>query len=227
MVLLGGGEASRQDVAECLNLGERVVAVDGGLALAAAAGIVPDAVIGDFDSLAPDALSAIPPDRRHRIEEQDSTDFEKALSRVAAPVVIGAGFLGGRIDHQLAALHTLLALAHQPCVLLGAREILLLAPPRIALGTVAGETVSLFPLAEVTGQSSGLQWEIDGLRFAPGARIGTSNRATGPVTLQMAEPGMVLILPRRLIRPVVAALSQEDAARWPARAAARKDPPPR
>ena len=35
--------------------------------------------------------------------DQDTTDFDKALRHIKAPVVIGAGFSGARTDHALAA----------------------------------------------------------------------------------------------------------------------------
>ena len=74
------------------------------------------------------------------------------------------------------------------------------------------------PLGPVQGRSIGLEWPIDGLNFAPGGRIGTSNRATGPVALEMAGPEMLLILPRSLVAPLVAQLLRPEHAPWPARA---------
>lgn len=216
IILVGGAQATPQDLQKALTLGRRCVAADGGAGQALRAGMELDAVIGDFDSITAEDLAAIPAARQHRVAEQDSTDFEKALSRIEAPVTLGVGFTGGRIDHQLAVCHGLLALAAKPCVLLAGDEILLLAPPSLSLPTIAGDVVSLFPLVQVSGISSGLRWPIEGLSFVPGGQIGTSNQATGPSRIEMHAPGMLLILPARLTQPVVSALSQPDAARWPA-----------
>lgn len=218
VVLVGGGQATPEDLHKALTLGQLCVAADGGAVLALAAGVVPDAVIGDFDSLTDATAAQIPTQALHHVTEQDSTDFEKALSRITAPVVVGVGFTGGRIDHQLAVCHGMMRYAARPCIVIGAQEIMLLAPPHLDVPTQAGDTVSLFPLAAVTGDSAGLRWEIGGLKFAPGQQIGTSNIATGPCTLRFDTPAMLLVLPRRLTQPVVAALSQPDAARWPVRA---------
>ena len=226
MTLIGGGEATARDLAEARALAPTCVAADGGATLAISEGAPLAALIGDLDSIPPDVLAQIPPQHRHPIPEQDSTDFDKALSRIDAPLVLGVGFTGARIDHQLAAFNTLARFAHQPCILLGSQEIVLLAPPRISLPTQEGDVVSLMPLMPVEGRSEGLLWPIEGLTFAPGAQIGTSNRATGPVDLEMTGPGMLLILPRRLMPPVAAALLQSEAARWPARAEPRKGPHP-
>ncbi len=215
VTLIGGGEATSEDLHKALMLAPHCVAADGGAVLALAAGQMPEAVIGDFDSLPPEVAAAIPEDRLYRVAEQDSTDFAKCLMRIRAPLILGVGFLGQRIDHQLAALNTLVVFGHQRCVLLGADEIVFHAPPRMRLEMGAGDVVSLFPMQAVTGRSTGLEWPIDGLDFAPGHRAGTSNRATGPVTLEMDGPGMLVMLPRRLIQQVSRLPAD---ARWPARA---------
>ena len=218
VTLLGGGEAFEGDLKAALALAPTCVAADSGAALAVAAGVPLAAVIGDFDSTPTEVLAQIPAERRHRIDEQESTDFEKALTRIDTPLILGVGFTGARLDHQLAAFNTLAAHPHRSCILLGAQEIVLLAPPRITLPTAAGDVVSLMPLGPVQGRSVGLEWPIDGLNFAPGGRIGTSNRATGPVALEMAGPEMLLILPRSLVAPLVAQLLRPEHTPWPARA---------
>ncbi|MEQ6247430.1 thiamine diphosphokinase [Sulfitobacter sp. HNIBRBA3233] len=218
ITLVGGGEGTSEDIAEALTLAPTIVAVDGGLSRALAAGMMPDAVIGDMDSVPPEALARMPQDRQHLFSEQQTTDFDKALRHIETPLAIGVGFCGGRIDHQLAAYHTLLAHPDRPCILIAGTQIAVLAPPAVTLSLPEGAAVSLFPLVHCTGRSTGLDWPIDGLAFAPGEFIGTSNRATGgAVTVTMDGPGMVLILGRAYLRQVVACFLQ-GGARWPARA---------
>lgn len=221
VTLLGGGEASAQDLAEALTMAPNLVAVDGGLVTAQMAGFIPDAVIGDMDSAPPEALGLVPEARQHLISEQQSTDFDKALRYVDAPVVAGVGFCGGRVDHQLAAFHTLLVHADRPCILLAQSEVIMLAPPYLTLDMENADVVSLFPMVPVKGRSTGLEWPIEGLAFDPARFVGTSNRAVGRVELWMDAPGMLLILPRRYFKPLVAHFSQ-GGARWPAHAAPHK-----
>ncbi|WP_299656750.1 thiamine diphosphokinase [uncultured Tateyamaria sp.] len=226
VALYGAGAASLADVEEVQSLSGQCVAADGGARLATEAGIELDAVIGDFDSISADILAQIPAERHHRVAEQDSTDFDKALRHIDAPVVLAAGFLGGRLDHQLACLHALARHAHRPCVLVGAEEIVTLCPPEVHLRTRRGDVVSLFPLAAVEGTSTGLRWCIDGLAFDPVTTIGTSNEATGPVTLTMSGPDMIVIAPRHCLTALTQALVLASPhGRWPARAEQRRDPP--
>lgn len=225
VTLLGGGAALTKDVRAAMAMAPRCVAADGGAELARRAGVTLDALIGDFDSVSPETLALTPPARRFHIAEQDSTDFHKALRHITAPVVIGVGFLGARLDHQLAALHVLAARPDRPCILLGETEIVLLCPPRLTVATQPEDIVSLFPLGPVTGTSRGLRWKIDGLQFDPMGQSGTSNAATGPLALTMDAPAMILMLPRTYLGAVTQALaSAPQAGRWPARAGRYTDP---
>lgn len=204
VTLLGPAKAKRRDIKAALALGGPLVAADGGAERALDLGLVPDAVIGDFDSFDPRARVA--ENRLHRVSEQDSTDFEKCLQRIKAPRVLALGFLGRRIDHSLAVLSTLVSYPPGWCVLIGSHDVVVHCPPAMGLDLPRGTRVSLFPLAEVTGRSSGLQWPIDGIEFAPGGPVGTSNRATARVVLELDAEGMLLILPRDAVGALLEAL---------------------
>ncbi|MBF9058229.1 thiamine diphosphokinase [Rhodobacterales bacterium HKCCSP123] len=208
VTLLGGGALGEGDLSLSLSLAPRLVAADGGAATALAAGHMPEAVYGDMDSLADEARARIPADRVHAIPEQESTDFDKALRQIRAPVILAVGFTGARIDHELAVYHVLAARAASRCIVLGAEDMILHAPPRLMLDLPRGTRLSIFPLAPVTGRSRGLEWQIDGLRLDPLGRIGTSNRSTGaPVELTFDGPGALLILPRTELRAVFDAVA--------------------
>ncbi len=217
VTLVGGGKAKKSLLEAAISRAPQLVAADGGADRALCLGWMPDVVIGDFDSISAAAKAAIPSERLHMIGEQDSTDFEKCLSRIDAPLVIGVGFSGGQLDHQLAALHGLMRFPERACVLLGKRDLVFLAPPELRLDLPEGARFSLFPLGEVRAHSNGLRWPVEGIGFAPGARIGTSNVAQGPVHLTCDLPAMLIILPVGLLDFVAEALADKDAPRWPAR----------
>lgn len=216
IALFGGGETGPDDLKLALERVEIAVAADGGAAEMIDSGRIPDAVIGDFDSLDSAYRAQIPDDRLFPIREQDSTDFDKALRNIRAPLVLGVGFLGGRVDHQLAVFNAMVRLCDRPCALLGQREVVFHAPPRITLPITPGETVSLFPFRRVTGQSSGLEWPIDGLVLEPDGRVGTSNRALSQVTLAMDGPGLLVMAPRTALDQIMQAFASDQTGRWPA-----------
>ncbi|MHA6344791.1 thiamine diphosphokinase [Roseivivax sp. CAU 1761] len=195
VLLVGGAPCASGPLKRALARTDCAVAADGGAATLLALGRMPDAVIGDLDSLPEDLRARIPPARLHRIAEQDSTDFDKALRNIAAPLILGFGFLEARLDHALAALTVLARRPGQRCLLIGAADAVALVPPELTLDLAPGTRVSLYPLCEISGRSEGLRWPIDGLRLAPGGRIGTSNEALGQVRLRPGAPGLVVLVP--------------------------------
>ena len=206
VTLIGGGDLGEGDLDWALSLTDCLVAADGGADHALAQNQLPSAVIGDFDSISPQFLAGIPPDRLFQVAEQDSTDFEKALRAIRAPLVVAVGFLGGRVDHQLAVLNALVRDIGPPCIVLGAQEVIFHLPAQVSLPLQAGETVSLFPLREVRASSTGLEWPLDGLVMQPGGQIGTSNRALGAVTLTVGGPGLLGLVPRHHLPALIQAL---------------------
>ncbi|MEM7596151.1 MAG: thiamine diphosphokinase [Pseudomonadota bacterium] len=206
ITLVGGGLLSAADFNLTLPLAPGLVAADGGADRALAFGHSPQAVIGDFDSITDKARAAIPKEQQFFIAEQDSTDFEKALREVSAPLIIGIGFTGARMDHQLAVFNTLVRYPEKRCILLGEHEVLALCPPSFRLDVAAGTTVSLFPMGAVEGVSDGLKWPIGGLHFAPDGQSGTSNMATGPIDIAVTAPKLLMMLPRAVLPQMVEAL---------------------
>lgn len=192
VTLIGGGAVDPAQAALARDRAPVVVAADGGADAALGLGWPPKAVIGDFDSISPAAQAAIPADRLHRIAEQDSTDFAKCLRNVTAPFFLALGFTGPRLDHALAALTTL---CHEPrpVLLIGGEDVIFRAPRDLALDLAPGTRVSIWPMAPLRGRSTGLHWPIDGIEMRPDGRVGTSNRAEGPVRLALDGPALVIL----------------------------------
>lgn len=206
VTLIGGGAVAPEALAMALARAPVVVAADGGAGAALAAGLMPQAVIGDLDSLGPQTRAAIPQDRLHRIAEQDTTDFQKCLSRIEAPLILAIGFAGPRVDHLLACLTALVQPAAPRCILMTETEAIFAAPPRLSLDLPPGTRVSVAPMGRVTGASLGLRWPLDGITLDPATRTGTSNEATGPVQLSLTGPAIILI-PAPQLDAAIAGLS--------------------
>ncbi len=210
LTMVGGGALPRRDLALAMARAPALVAVDGGANRLVGWGLMPEAVIGDLDSLHPAVRAALPASIIYELAEQDTTDFDKALRSVRAPVVLAVGFQGARLDHGLATLSALVAHARQPCIVIAAQDIVFHAPPGLVLALMPGDRLSLYPLGRVTGRDQGLRWPIEGLDFAPDGRIGTSNQVVSrQVALEFDRPGMLVILPRRRLDAAIAALTRQ------------------
>lgn len=211
--LVGGGEIHEGDFSDSSQFVQEYVAADGGAGAILDQNLIPCALIGDFDSVSEDVLGRIPKERIHQIREQDSTDFEKCLSMIEAPLIVGLGFLGARVDHELAVFAALCQFAEKRVCLLGKEDFVFLCPPKIVLPLASAERVSLFPVAPCQAKSEGLQWPLDGLPLGPLMQIATSNAALGTVTITVDEPVLLVILPRALF-PQIAPLLASCSASW-------------
>lgn len=208
VTLLGGGELTPATVSGLLTRAPILAACDGAAARALALGHVPRLVVGDMDSLDGATRAALDSASLIEIAEQETTDFDKALRHIDAPVILGAGFTGGRLDHELACYNALVRHPDKRCILVGGADICFHAPARVTLDLVPGTRVSLFPMAEVDVTASGLEWPLEGLRLAPWGRIGTSNRAIADrVEITPGGPGLLVILPRAALDAAMDAIS--------------------
>jgi len=143
ITLVGAASLEPADLNISLKYAPTLVAADGGADHVLAAGLVPEAVIGDLDSLSDDAKFAFR-DVLHPVAEQDTTDFEKALARIDAPLILALGFMGGRLDHTLAALNAVVRHAC-PVLVIGSDDVAFVAPKAMQLALPAGTRVGLLP----------------------------------------------------------------------------------
>ena len=214
VTLIGGGNLLKSELDRALAIGSYLVAADGGADSAVNHNKIPKVVIGDFDSISDTTVATVPKASQHLITEQKSTDFDKCLRNISAPLILGIGFCGGHIDHQLAAFNSLVRHSATCCVLLGADDVVFLAPPSFRIDLPEGTRVSLFPFGTVEGHSDGLKWPISGLTFTPDGKVGTSNEATGPVTLSVTAPKLLVVLPATHFETVAKVLLNTPS-HWP------------
>jgi len=183
-----------------------LVAADGGANALLSLGRRPDMVIGDMDSATalPDDLPCM------MLGGQDDTDLQKCLGRIETPLLVGLGFLDGRFDHGLAAIHALMMLDHdRPVMLVGGHDVVLRIRGDVSFAAESGQRVSIWPLGRQNfSASQGLRWQLDGLDMEAGSLIGTSNEATGgQVTIRAgAGNGYAVILPRASLAALLAAI---------------------
>ena len=76
LVIVGGGTVDFDLLFELYASGGRLVGADGGADQIVAAGLKPEIIIGDFDSLR-DPVGWLGKTRLMQITEQETTDFEK------------------------------------------------------------------------------------------------------------------------------------------------------
>jgi thiamine pyrophosphokinase len=202
IVLAGAGFDPARLAAEAARTGA-VVAADGGALLCEAAGIKPDAVVGDFDSLPDAARARFDPARLHPSLDPESNDLEKAIAHVIrrwgadAEIVLAAGGAvdGGRMDHGLANLGPLVAEPHAKISMVdGEGRLFALRRGVVRIGDFMGRRLSVLPwtLHGVTVSETGVRYPLDRARLALGGR-GVSNEITdGSAVVEVAD-GVALV----------------------------------
>lgn len=161
-----------------------VIAVDGALNQMLMAGIVPNSVTGDFDSVTADALESF---RRAGGEvdhqpDQETTDLEKALKHARKhdfKNVDVIGFHGSRFDHMLAMLHAAMMYAYK----LNIRFLDEIAEGFVLLGGEGkyikeknGHLCSVIPIVPSSGVTlTGFEWALGAADLEIGKLISCSN----------------------------------------------------
>jgi thiamine pyrophosphokinase len=209
LVIVGGGTVDHELMRDLYLAGAHLVGADGGADEIVAAGLKPEAIIGDFDSLqAPDTW--LGRTKLLRVPEQETTDFEKSLYCTRAPVTIALGMTGRRFDHTLAALDAVTKHGKdRPIILVDEADLAMALTGPFSFEVDPHERVSVHPLLPIRFKRSiGLKYPLDNLRLAPGERTGTSNEAVdGPFRIEpesRARPWL-LILDRKYLFGVAAA----------------------
>jgi thiamine pyrophosphokinase len=192
---------------------EAVVAADGGLARAEAIGLRPTLLVGDLDSLAPDAVArahadGLPIARARPDKDESDTELAvlEAVGLGATRITLLGVFGGERLDHGLA---NLVLLAHPALAGIDVVELdqrtrvrLVTAPAPdggpvtcLVAGPVGG-LVSLLPLGgDVTGVTTGgLRYPLADELLALGPARGLSNERTAPDAAVTVRAGRLLVV---------------------------------
>ncbi len=175
-----------------------IVCADGGANHARELGIKPNIIIGDFDSILPETRRYFTSVEQQHVDDQNSTDLEKAVEyclnhKVTSADVVGAS--GARIDHTIVGLGIFKKYgARIHLRLLDTLGELTLIRKEIHLATREGEVFSLIPLDTCTGVTTkNLKYPLANEILAPGVRDGLGNIATSSdITITVADGSLLI-----------------------------------
>ena len=190
ILLVGAGPALQKTVKEAFAHCDFIIAADGGARWVADSGLPIRAIIGDGDSLGDPSGGG----DLFLSRDQDTTDFQKCLAAIDAPLILGVGFLGGRLDHQLAVFSAMLK-DPRPIIVLDHAELAFIVPPRWGCDLPSGTAISFYPLRPVRASTGGVAYPVCDAHLRPDGLISTSNTVTGRVTVQTDQRGLLCSLP--------------------------------
>jgi thiamine pyrophosphokinase len=207
VVVITGSDSIAPAVAQRIPADAMVIAADGALDHALAAGLLPAGLVGDMDSISAAALdwAALHATVERHDPDKDHTDTELALMmaadlKPAHLILVGAG---DRLDHVLAAIGAL-GQPHLTSIPLidawwGEQWIRVLhGPGTTTLEIAEGSTLSLLALHGLcTGVTiTGVRWPLERAELAPLVGVGVSNVAVDEhVNVRLSTGVLTIVMP--------------------------------
>ena len=183
LIIANGSHPSLWIVRRLVHDADVVICVDGGANYANKHNIVPDVILGDFDSISPLTKRKFRKIKQLHIKDQDSTDLEKAISycikkKIDEANIIGA--FGDRIDHTTGSLGCFKKFRGK-IVLRFVDDVGVVSEIKksVIIQTTVGEKTSLIPLDRCTGVTTkNLLYSLKNGVLELGVQEGISNVAT-------------------------------------------------
>lgn len=193
-------------VAALMTAADLLIAADGGLAHFHRAGIWPQLIVGDLDSVVADHVAAAVSAGTEVVQApaaKDETDLELALQVAAergASSITVVGLFGGRVDHELANIGLITSdrWSEQDIVMAGddgSRRVWVVHDA-LELHEPAGTTVSVLPWnGPAAGVSNdGFEWPLDQAMLPAGTPRGMSNVASASLQAISVADGVLLVI---------------------------------
>lgn len=187
--------------------GQNVIAGDRGLEALYQLKIIPNHVVGDFDSVSPEILEFYKKQPKiifHTYNaEKDNTDTDIALKlaiQIKSSKITILGALGKRMDHAIANIHILKdALgANIPCQILDEHNRIYLVNTEKTLekDKVYGKYISLIPLTStVEGLTlKGFKYPLNKYNLPIGISLGISNEIIEDIAHIEMEKGILIVI---------------------------------
>lgn len=187
--------------------GQNIIAGDRGLEALYQLKIVPNHIVGDFDSVSPEILEFYKNQSQiifHTYHpEKDNTDTDIALKlaislKSSAITIMGA--LGRRMDHAIANIHILKDALETniPCQILDEHNRIYLINKEITLekNRVYGKYISLIPLtSEVKDLTlTGFKYPLDNYDLPIGTSLGVSNEIVENIAQIKMKKGILIVI---------------------------------
>ncbi len=201
-VIIGGGSFDDVDFYRLtVSDDDFVICADSGYDFAVSAGIVPDVVIGDLDSVKSADINA-------RVikypARKDATDGEIAVDyaiKNGYDEIVMLGFIGVRMDHTLANISFLKKIKKAGAlgVIKNCRNEIRILEDEIVLNGEKGDLVSIIPVTDtVCGVTTlNLEYPLNGENLYYGESRGVSNVMLGTSCTIKAENGCALVIKSR------------------------------
>lgn len=206
VIFLNGNKPSRDLVFETIKTTDTIICADGGAKWAIAAGITPQVIVGDLDSLPKQLykkLQKLPIDWVTFSSEKDYTDSELALKYAIEHgfmEIVVIGVFGNRMDHLMANMthfsSVLKATQNLAISIVEKDQSMYFVKDKLVLVGEKGKTVSILSLdGDAKGVSTkGLKWRLDNETLRFGESRGVSNEIVARRVSVEVKRGVILLI---------------------------------
>lgn len=194
--VVGAGECNELNIIKCSN--DILIAADAGLKHLEKAGVKPDCIIGDFDSLGKNPegenVTVLKP-------EKDITDMHAAVNKgieMGFDSFVLYGATGGRLDHTLANIQLIASLAERGLnaeIIDGKTVIKAICNSGVEFSEEYSGYVSVFAHSDICKGVTvkGLKYELDNAELKNTFALGVSNEFIGMRSCVSVENGTLIV----------------------------------
>ncbi len=179
---------------------DTIICADGGANNAMKIGVIPNFIIGDFDSISESTIKYFSGKAKFiNIKRQNDTDVEKSLkfaikNNFEEAILLGA--TGDRLDHTICNLGIVLKFYDKIKIkIVHQKSFLFPLSGNVKLNTIVGETISLYAFNEKTLlTSNGLKYRLNRTTLPFGKKESTSNVAIKSEVELNVENGIIFLI---------------------------------
>jgi len=200
LLLCNGDYPSRAIAQELANRAQFVLCADGGANVARRLAVLPDLILGDFDSMSTDTKEFYRTSGTEMLylERQNDTDFEKALLLLLEKGMCNVdllGVTGGLLDHTFGNMSIILRYVRNfDFVLYDPHYRVDIILNSTIFPSKRGDRVSVVPLRASTGvRYEGLRYTLHGETLEIGRLEGTCNEAVAEEFTVHVDDGVLLV----------------------------------
>lgn len=208
-LIVSGGEIDKKFLKNNIkNIGgQNIIAVDKGLEKLHELNIVPNHIVGDFDSISKEVLQQYQKNTQITFHtynpKKDNTDTEIALQlaiRLKSSAITIIGALGKRMDHSLANIHILRQAlkAKIPCQIVDCHNKIYLIEDKHVLhkNKMYGKYISLLPLTSKVEELTlkGFKYPLDKYCLPVGVSLGVSNEIVEDIAIIQLKGGILIVV---------------------------------
>lgn len=189
LVILNGNFESDDFLKELSQKSSFVVCADGGYRHAERAGIIPNVIVGDFDSLETSipkiSVKSFP---KNKNLTDGEIAVEEVLSQGIEEVIITCA-LGGRTDHEIS--NIMLLKRYPKAVIMGENVTIKGIGEKYILSGLIGKTVSIIPIEESVVTLKGFLYPLEKKKLKLGTTLTMSNVVKSNLSEIIVSEGFV------------------------------------